>query len=528
MTALPDIFSVSGLWDAAVSSLSDPVLYGRQLAGADAYAGATRTLEEIWSLEAGPVRLIIAWTLVLVLGSLAAGAGVGGGGLFVPIYWLILGAGPKGAVPLSKATILGGAIGNFLSLSRQRHPKTNRPIIDYEASTFMQSGELLGVVFGVLLNKLLPSVVIIVFLIIILGQNAFKTISKARQLRAKETAAFAKAAEAPSPPVASKQEGITEGSPAPAVIAGTKLDEVKVENLDSNGEKPPRDSGDSDTTKDTEKKDADQIIEDHVTAAADSLPVAKPPVSDELAAILREEAKPFPRWAWLILSCMILFTMLYSFVKKVLQDDPGCIDAVYWLWYILPVFVLTGFMYATAVILGRMHARKVAAGYEFLPTDLQWTKETLFKFPKTALMAGIAAGLLGIGGGMVIGPLFLSIGMEPQVGTSSCAFMILWTAFSGVVAYGADEKLGYQLALCCISIGFVSGQIGQRGVNAILKKTGRPSYVVFLLGGIIGTATVAMSAGMLTKMIQGDYNADDEVEAGEALFYLGTGFGCER
>ena len=44
---------------------------------------------------------------------------------------------------------------------------------------------------------------------------------------------------------------------------------------------------------------------------------------------------------------------------------------------------------------------------------------------------------------MVIGPLFLAIGMEPQVGTSSCAFMILWTAFSGVVIYGVDEHLGY-------------------------------------------------------------------------------------
>ncbi len=52
---------------------------------------------------------MITTVLILVLGSLAAGAGIGGGGLFVPIYMVLLGAGPKGAVPLSKATILGGA-----------------------------------------------------------------------------------------------------------------------------------------------------------------------------------------------------------------------------------------------------------------------------------------------------------------------------------------------------------------------------------------------------------------------------------
>merc|ERR1719258_557819 len=101
-----------------------------------------------------------------------------------PIYMVLLGAGPKGAVPLSKATILGGAIGNFLTLSRARHPKAERPMIDYEASTFMQSGELLGVVFGVLLNGLLPAILIIVFLLAILSYNSYKTFAKGFAARA--------------------------------------------------------------------------------------------------------------------------------------------------------------------------------------------------------------------------------------------------------------------------------------------------------------------------------------------------------
>ena len=78
-------------------------------------------------------ELVLAAVLVLTLGSLAAGAGIGGGGLFVPIYWLVLFRteqnGAKAAIPLSKATILGGAIGNFLSIGWQRHPKAERPMI---------------------------------------------------------------------------------------------------------------------------------------------------------------------------------------------------------------------------------------------------------------------------------------------------------------------------------------------------------------------------------------------------------------
>merc|ERR1719367_2127938 len=65
-------------------------------------------------------RLLVVTVLVLGLGSLAAGAGIGGGGLFVPLYAFVLGVGAKAAVPMSKATILGAAIGNMISIGFAR------------------------------------------------------------------------------------------------------------------------------------------------------------------------------------------------------------------------------------------------------------------------------------------------------------------------------------------------------------------------------------------------------------------------
>ena len=58
---------------------------------------------------------------------------------------------------MSKATILGAALRNMISIGFVRYPdkSSNRPWMCYEASAFMHSGELLGVVFGVLLSLLL-------------------------------------------------------------------------------------------------------------------------------------------------------------------------------------------------------------------------------------------------------------------------------------------------------------------------------------------------------------------------------------
>jgi len=122
------------------------------------------------------------------------------------------------------------------------------------------------------------------------------------------------------------------------------------------------------------------------------------------------------------------------------------------------------------------------------------------------VQAGVLAGLLGIGGGMVIGPLFMSIGMQPQVGTSSCAFMILWTAASGVLNYYFNESIGAELMMYFVGIGLISGQLGQHFVSALLKKTGRPSYVVLLLGSIIGLAVVSMTIRSTISITQDAIN----------------------
>merc|ERR1711981_989538 len=130
-------------------------------------------------------------------------------------------------------------------------------------------------------------------------------------------------------------------------------------------------------------------------------------------------------------------------------------------------------MYITAMILKKKHARRVAAGYHFVGAneeepeyrDLQWTSEVLRQFPVIAVLAGVAAGLLGIGGGMVIGPLFIQLDVQPKVGSSSCAFMILWTAISGVVQYYYAGSIGWEFILYGVVVGFISGQLGQQMVD---------------------------------------------------------------
>jgi len=69
--------------------------------------------------------------MVVITLLIAAGGGIGGGALFVPLYILLGGFATSRAVALSNLTVLGGAIANFLINVFRRHPHINRPIIDW-------------------------------------------------------------------------------------------------------------------------------------------------------------------------------------------------------------------------------------------------------------------------------------------------------------------------------------------------------------------------------------------------------------
>ena len=49
--------------------------------------------------------------------------------------------------------------------------------------------------------------------------------------------------------------------------------------------------------------------------------------------------------------------------------------------------------------------------------------------------AGVLAGLLGIGGGLVKGPLPLELGMRPQAAAATSGFMVLFTASSTTLQF---------------------------------------------------------------------------------------------
>lgn len=407
---------------------------------------------------------------------------------------MVLDLGPKRAVPVSKATILGVALGNIMFIAWERHPQDRRrPLIAYDVAVLMQAGVLLGVLWGVILNLMLPEVIIVTLLAIVLGFTAYKTIGKGITRWRAETAAEAAAT-------------IKESNDAQMLPNDQKDVEVSMN---------PTRSGEG--LEMTEASSVDQSV---------SMTPVDPRMeedAEEMRLIVAEEQQLFPRWAWVSLAMMTAFLIMYSlfingfFISNVSVCEPG----LYWPLYWLP----TPFFGALMLLFARRnytrHLRKQALNYKFLDGDLHWSWRSTLSLQPAAIVAGMVAGCLGIGGGMILGPLFLSLNLHPQVVTATTGFMLLWTASAGTIQYLTVGKLPWRFALFFGMFGVLGGQIGQRVVKRIVGRTGRPSIVIFLLGSIIALAVLLMTVIGVTTVI-------DKSRGGEAIFRLDLGpFTCD-
>ena len=186
-------------------------------------------------------------------------------------------------------------------------------------------------------------------------------------------------------------------------------------------------------------------------------------------------------------------------------------SGVYWL--------LLALAFAFAVVVTAFFARKnlklwdlkAELNYRFSEGDVHWTTRNTIVHPCMCFLAGVAAGLLGIGGGLVLGPLFLEMGMLPEVSTSTSSFMVLFTSSTTTLQFLILGQLKLDYAGFLLPACFVGALAGVLIVKRMIKKYGRMSIVVFALATVIGASGIMIPAF-------GVYNLVKDIDEGQAPF----------
>jgi uncharacterized membrane protein YfcA len=432
----------------------------------------------------------------------AAGGGIGGGGILVPIYILVMGFSPKHAIPLSNVTVFGGAIANVLLNMPKRHPIADRPLVDWDLILVMEPLTIAGALLGAFLNKLLPELLLTVLLVLLLSSTAYDTLKRAIKMYKKETLALKKQGRNANGNKESELTHVATEEIVHGMEEATKnlLDDVDVQDT---GEVVK--SMDEGTTADPATTATESTMESITKVTPEDREKAK--IQAELDEILEQE-RVTPKVNLQILIIMFVVVLLINMLKGggAFRSPLGivCGSTGFWMANLLMIgWILMVSIFVRQYLLKKYEAKK-RTNYQYVEGDIQWDERASIVYPCICMFAGFFAGMFGVGGGIVKGPLMLAMGVHPAVSSASSACMILFTSFTATTSYVVFGLLVPDYAAVCLLIGFVATFGGQIFLTYLMKKFQRNSLIAFSIGAVVLLSAFLMSIQSLLSIAAGE------------------------
>ena len=120
---------------------------------------------------------------------------------------------------------------------------------------------------------------------------------------------------------------------------------------------------------------------------------------------------------------------------------------------------------------------------------------------------GVVSGLFGIGGGFLMAPILIFMGIPPSVAVASQASHVVASSTSGVISYTSQRAVDYRIG-GVMALGGVIGALLGVELFRYLRLLGQAdmavavSYLLFL--GTIGTLMLYESLGQILRRVRGE------------------------
>ncbi|CAO2839427.1 unnamed protein product [Amaranthus hypochondriacus] len=393
--------------------------------------------EKVWPKLEFGWRIGVA-TIIGFLGSaFGTVGGVGGGGIFVPMLTLIVGFDTKSAAALSKCMIMAASASSFWYNLRVQHPCRDVPILDYDLALLFQPMLMLGITLGVALSVVFPYWLITVLIIILFLGTSSRSFSRGIMMWKEETVLNTELA---------KQD--TFSNSRGELLINTEYEPLSLK----------------------EEKSAMQIMSFNL------------------------------KWKRLLL----LLIVWVSFVLlQVLKNDIAACTTWYWVLNLIQFPVAFGvFGYEAIKLYEEGRKRKIAGNTQSVcEASIEFTPITLSFCALCGLLGGTVGGLLGSGGGFILGPLLLEIGVIPQVASATATFVMLFSSSLSVVEFYFLKRFPITYALYLMSVSLLAGFWGQYFVRKLVAFLRRASLIVFILSAVIFASALTMGVIGIEKTI---------------------------
>jgi uncharacterized membrane protein YfcA len=393
------------------------------------------------------IEVVYCSIAIIIGGALCACAGIGGGGIIVTALMVCGMLEPYDAVPLSKAVVFFGAMCQLvLNLGKKQATADGqeKDLIDWGIVRIIVPMALTGTLLGVLLNAGTPGWSIVIMLTLVLGSMTAMTLQKGLQQREEEQAE----AIAPS---------------------------------GGNGQAPPQEQ--SSLLNNLFSQPSEEEIQKH---------------NDEQA---QKRISSYVMLFSLLAICIICGVLRHHFgfcldgIQSGVQAkaDEACKHPV------LEAFFRdhmetwlqnngTAFGYMTTMLALPISICMVISlyfGHDLLTQG--WPLNKIIMYQTMALITGLLAALVGIGGGLIFSPFLLVTGVEPAVAVATSATCVIFTSSSTTFQYMLIDRIHMALAIFYGIINVASSAIGTKMVHYLQAHFAKQrSIITFVVAAAVG------------------------------------------
>ncbi|KAL3914869.1 MAG: hypothetical protein SGILL_005912 [Bacillariaceae sp.] len=455
-------------------------------------------------------RDVIGFMLASLGATLGSSGGIGAGGFVVPCYIIAMGLNPKQAFPLGSVTVLGGSLAALMLNLRRRHPLADRPIIDWDLILVMEPLVLMGALFGTMLHRVVSAKVLSVLLVLLLSVVAHTTLAKAKRMYDAEKRYIEHLKTARSDYLSRVASFRTAFRMSEAGWSADALPGVDPESKTVSASYLPTspirtqslDSRSINTTThlsprmDVHERQRILILNpDFVTLRSDLLEEEKVTPKSKIMALVGKFS--------------VLMFLNITLGGGAFRSPWGieCGGVAYWIVHVIMVAFLISSAWAAQTYLVNRHELKEIIRFDYVHGDIKWDSRATIIYPFFFILAGLCAGMFGIGGGMITVPLMLAMGVHPAICTATSSTMVFFTVLLSASSFAVFNLILWDYAIVCFWIGFIGSLIGQ-GIMQKARQTStgsanfeRNSFIAYCTGCVIMLNALLMTLQYVLQLV---------------------------
>jgi len=146
------------------------------------------------------------------------------------------------------------------------------------------------------------------------------------------------------------------------------------------------------------------------------------------------------------------------------------------------------------------------------PKPLDWSNSNeggmscgclgIWTYPAVAFGGGALGGLLGLGGGVIMSPVLLEVGMHSESVQATTAVIVFLSSSLATIQFALIDQIVWHYAIWYSGVTVIATFLGQHLCEVYVRRTGRYSLITLSIAGVLLFSLMALSLVGTQKVME--------------------------